>query len=130
MRLEVFGLRPVDDPLFGVPLVDMEASDLLNALSGQHEKLHGAEVGGSDWHIGAFEPTIELQELVLIQPARALDLGLRRDAGGRIKRDAEAASRLLSIVVVGFHTPAKGRVEIRPHMIGHRLRATIIDRTD
>jgi hypothetical protein len=35
------GLRPVDDPLLGVPLVNMEAGDFLDALPREHENAHG-----------------------------------------------------------------------------------------
>jgi hypothetical protein len=65
VRLKILGLRPVDDLFFRVPLIDMEAGDFLNALSSQHDELYCTRIGGMNRSIRAFQPAIELHELVL-----------------------------------------------------------------
>jgi len=43
-----------------------------------------------DGRVGAFEPVIELHELVLAEPAGALDLGIGGNFGGRIAYASQA----------------------------------------
>lgn len=84
MRLKVLSLGPIDDPLRCIPLIDMQARDFLNALTGQHNELQSARIGEMNRRVGAFQPAIELHELFIVEPARALDLGFGRNFRGRI----------------------------------------------
>ncbi|SCB55786.1 hypothetical protein GA0061098_10547 [Bradyrhizobium shewense] len=53
----------------------MQARDLLERLTGQHDELHSASTGRAEQVYRAFQPTIELRVLLLVESARALDLG-------------------------------------------------------
>lgn len=90
----------------------MQARDFLDALAGQHNELQSARLGGMNRRIGAFQPAIELHERFLVEPARALDLGFGRNCRGRIVWDTEAARGCIPIVVVRFHPPTIGRVDV------------------
>lgn len=117
--VEVFGFGPVDDPFLGVPLIDMQTSDFLNPLAGQHDDLDGAGIGGMNRGVGAFQPAIEPDELFFAQPACADGLGFGRYAGGGVIGQPEATRGGGTIVVLGFQAPAKGGSNVAAYMIGH-----------
>src|ERR1700704_3248666 len=59
MGCSVLGLRPVDDPFCCVPIVSMQAGNLLYALPSQHEDANCPGVRRMDRSIWALEPSIE-----------------------------------------------------------------------
>ena len=45
-----------------IPLVDVQARDLLDSSAGQHESSDGTGIGWVDGRVRAFQPAIELYE--------------------------------------------------------------------
>jgi hypothetical protein len=111
-----------------IPLIDVEAGDFLDALSGQHEDTHGAGVRRMHRRVRAFEPAIELDKLLLAEPAGPDDLGLRWNAGCGIDRQLEPARGGAAVVVLGLHAPRVGRPNEAAHVVGHGGRPTRVDR--
>src|SRR3546814_8598766 len=130
MGLAVLGLRPVDDPLLCVPLVDMKTGDLLNPLAGQHQDTDCAGVGWVDGGIRTFEPAIEAYEFVFVQPTGPDSLGLGWNARCRIVGQAETSGGRGPVIVLGLHSPAVGGMDVRPNVVGHGLLAPFVDRAD
>ena len=91
--------EPVDDPLIGVPLIDMETGDFLDALPREHEDADRARVGRMHGSVGAYEPAVEAQKLFFIKPAGPHLLGLGGDAGRRIVDEPETALRHTAVIV-------------------------------
>ena len=84
MRLAVLRLRPVNDTFLAVPLVLVELRDLVDALAREHQDSDGAGVGRVDWRVRRFEPPVQADVPLFLQPPRAGDLRFGRDAGGGV----------------------------------------------
>ncbi len=52
MRFAILRRRPICDAFLGIPLIEMYARDLLDALSSQHENSDGARVRRMDGRVG------------------------------------------------------------------------------
>lgn len=66
--------------LRGIPLADVQAGGLFDALTGQHENSDRACIGWVNRRIGAFEPSIEAHEFLFVQAACADVFGFGRNA--------------------------------------------------
>ena len=126
MRLAVLRLRPIDDPLSGVPLVNMERSDLLDTLARQHKNANSTGVRRMHWRVRTFKPAIESDEVIFIEPARADDLRLSRDAIGGVSRQLEAARRIAAIVVFRLETPGISGSDVAANVVCHRSLPTVV----
>src|SRR4051794_25631171 len=100
MRFSVLRLRPVDDPLPGVPLVNMQHGNLLDPLPRKHQYANGAGVWRVHRRIGTLQPTIESDKLVLIEPTRTDDLRLGGDATCRVVDELKSSRRRAAIVML------------------------------
>src|SRR6516165_292370 len=76
--------------------------------------------------IGARKPSIELHELLFVEPSRANLFRLSRNSGGGIIGEPEAALRCSSVIVLRFHAPAIGSVYIAADVVGHCLLAALV----
>src|SRR5882672_3932251 len=115
----VLGLGPVYDALGCVPLIYVEPRDLFYALAGEHENTNCARIRWVHRCVGTLEPSIEAHKLFLIKPSRADPLRLSRYARSGIVDEAESSRFRAPVIMLRFHSPTEGRVDVTTYMVGH-----------
>src|SRR5262245_51014148 len=97
----------------------METCDFIDALPGEHENADRPRVGRVSRRVRTFEPAVEAQELLLIEPAGSHLFGLGGNAGCGVVDEAETSLRYAAVIVLRFHAPAIGRSDVAAHVIRH-----------
>ena len=83
-----------------------------------------------DGGIRTFKPTVKTNELVFVEPARPNVLRLCRNSRGGIIDEPKAPLRSAPVVVLALQSPVISGVDVAAHVVGHRLLAALVDRSD
>src|SRR5258708_7817867 len=106
----------------------MQAGNLFDPLTSEHENAHGSCIRWMDGCVRTFKPTVKPNELVFVEPARANVLRLCRNSRGGIIDEPKTTLRSASVVVLGLQPPAISGADVAAHVVGHRLLAALVDR--
>jgi hypothetical protein len=80
----------------------MQARNLFNTLTSEHENAHGSCIRWMDGGVRTFKPTVKPNELVFVEPARPNVLRFCRNSRGGIMDEPKAALRSAPVVVLGL----------------------------
>jgi len=83
-----------------------------------------------DGSVRKFKPTVKPNELVFIEPARSDVLRLCWNSRAGIIDEPKALLRSAPVVVLGLQSPVISGVDVATDVVGHRLLAALVDRSD